>query len=67
MAGVGSKKFVLKPYKPATSMDHHAAVETFAKLQSAINKIYNQEQSSLSYEELYRWVPCTGRASLFCV
>lgn len=56
MAGVGSKKFVLKPFKPSASMDQHGAVEVFGKLQQAILKIYAEEQSSLSYEELYRCV-----------
>jgi hypothetical protein len=48
------KKFVLKPWKTAQSLDKTQAVELWLKLRSAIERIYNQEVSQLLFEELYR-------------
>jgi len=48
------KKFVLKPWKTAQSLDKPQAVELWLKLRSAIERIYNQEVSQLLFEELYR-------------
>jgi hypothetical protein len=52
--GPVTKKFVLKPYKTAVVVDQHQAVEMWLKLQQAIGRIYSQEASQLSFEELYR-------------
>ena len=49
-----TKKFVLKPYKPALILDQAKAVELWLKLQNAIGRIHSQEASQLSFEELYR-------------
>lgn len=49
-----TRKFVLKPYKPALVLDQPQAVELWLKLQNAIGRIYSQEASQLSFEELYR-------------
>jgi cullin 3 len=49
-----AKRFVLKPYARPDAMSQHTAMETFSMLQQAILKIYAQEQSTLTYEELYR-------------
>ncbi len=48
------KKFVLKPFKPAASLDQAGAVEVWVSLRQAIDKIHSQELSQLSFEELYR-------------
>lgn len=51
-----TKKFMLKPYKTNIALDQHGAVELWLKLQGAILKIYEQQASQLSFEELYRCV-----------
>jgi hypothetical protein len=57
-----TKRFVLKPYKASLSISQHEAVELWLRLQGALHRIYAQEASQLSFEELYRCVP-GGRAS----
>ncbi len=50
---LATKKFVLKAFK-TMSLDQHQAVELWLKLQQAITRIHSQEESQLSFEELYR-------------
>ncbi|GMH64531.1 hypothetical protein TrST_g105 [Triparma strigata] len=48
------KKFVIKPYRSAPQVDRASALETWSNLRRAIEEIYNQDASLLSFEELYR-------------
>ena len=55
-SSTANTKFSLHPYKPVATVDQARAVEIWLKLQHAIGKIYKQEASQLSFEELYRCV-----------
>ena len=49
-----SKKFVIKNFKSAVTMDNVQAKKVWESLQLAIHEIYNKNASTLSFEELYR-------------
>lgn len=58
-----ASKFVIKPYQQHATMNKEGAEETWKSLDSAITQIHQQNASSLSFEELYRWPrnqPCMG-------
>ena len=49
-----NKKFVIKNFKSAVTMDNIQAKKVWESLQVAIYEIYNKNASTLSFEELYR-------------
>lgn len=46
---------MIKQYKQPAQVDPTQALRVWASLQSAIRQIHNQDASSLSFEELYRY------------
>ena len=50
------KKFVIKPFRPNAAIDATQAEKIWESLNLAINEIHNKNASSLSFEELYRYV-----------
>jgi cullin 3 len=48
------KKFVIKSFRNQNVMDSSGAQKTWSTLEAAIDEIYNQNASALSFEELYR-------------
>jgi cullin 3 len=54
MTSSGPRKFVIKSFKNQNVMDASAAQKVWSTLETAIDQIYNQNASKLSFEELYR-------------
>ena len=50
------RQFKIEPFKHKVEMDPKYADRTWLVLQDAINKIYDHNASTLSFEELYRSV-----------
>ena len=50
------RQFKIEPFKHKVEMDPKYADRTWLLLQDAINKIYDHNASTLSFEELYRSV-----------
>ena len=48
------KGFVIQSFRQQTNMDQAAAGKLFSSLKKAIDEVYQQNASSLSFEELYR-------------
>jgi hypothetical protein len=48
------KDFRIQSFRQQPRIDHNGAQELWTTLRKAINEIYNQNASQLSYEELYR-------------
>jgi len=51
---MGSKKYVIKPFRSHTQMGTKDAEQTWTVLKDAITEIFNSNASALSFEELYR-------------
>ena len=49
------KSFMIKPFRPNVAMNVAQANKTWDALSTAIKEIHNQNASSLSFEELYRF------------
>jgi len=60
------KTLIIKPRAYNGNLDLNEAVKIWTSLQSSINEIYNKNQSTLSFEELYRsaYNLCLGMKSI---
>jgi cullin 3 len=49
-----ASKMRIAPFKPQVLMDRNTAKKTWEQLESSFNEIYDQNNSSLQYEQVYR-------------